>query len=382
MFGKKIDVIKYEGPADVFVWKHESEDFNTKSQLIVHESQEAIFFKNGQALDTFQAGRYTLDTQNRPFLRRIVEAPTGGVTPFHCEVYYVNKAVSMGLDWGTDSPIAMEDPEYGLPISVRAYGDFSLRVTDGRKLLVKLVGTLPQFTHEEIRQYFKGIVARHARDCIANTLEKNKIGALHVDRYLNEISAELLEQLNPIFTAYGLEVNHFSVQGIIVSGLEEIGQALRQVRLETIAARGESDIARMRIHVDAERIQAEGAARNAVKLGEGSVEAQINLQKGITEQQKQAFDVAKTLAGNSGPEGAVAGSPIIGVGGSVESSAGMASEIVKVAIGHPQPQTQFSSSAEQDTFGRRLDNLKMLYDRGMITEEAYRAKVDEIMNSI
>lgn len=107
-----IDVIKYEGPADVFIWKHECEDFNTKTQLIVHESQEAVFCKNGQILDTFSAGRYTLNTQNIPFLRKIIELPTGRVTPFQCEVYYINKAV-VGLEWGTDSPIRMEDPEKG-----------------------------------------------------------------------------------------------------------------------------------------------------------------------------------------------------------------------------------------------------------------------------
>ena len=81
------DVIKYEGNNDVLVWKFPGEDFTTLSQLIVHESQEAAFVKDGQILDIFKAGRHTLHSQNIPLLRKLVNLPFGGVSPFHCEVY-------------------------------------------------------------------------------------------------------------------------------------------------------------------------------------------------------------------------------------------------------------------------------------------------------
>ena len=87
-----LSVIKHEGPNNLLVWKAPHEDFNTKSQLIVHESQEAVFFKNGQALDTFGPGRHTLDTQNIPLLRKLINLPFGGESPFHCEVYFINKS--------------------------------------------------------------------------------------------------------------------------------------------------------------------------------------------------------------------------------------------------------------------------------------------------
>ncbi len=74
-------IIKFEGPADVLAWKHPAEDFNTSSQLIVHESQEAVLFKNGQAMDVFGPGRHTLDTDNIPLLRRMISIPTGGKNP-------------------------------------------------------------------------------------------------------------------------------------------------------------------------------------------------------------------------------------------------------------------------------------------------------------
>ena len=97
------DVIKYEGDNSTFVWKHPKEDFNTSSQLIVHESQEAIFFLNGQPLDLFGSGKYTLETANIPLLRHVINIPTGGVSAFHCEVYFINKVEQMAIPWGTDS---------------------------------------------------------------------------------------------------------------------------------------------------------------------------------------------------------------------------------------------------------------------------------------
>ena len=92
-----VEIIKYEGDNTTFVWKSPVEDFNTGSQLIVHESQEAIFFMNGQALDLFGPGRHTLSTQNIPLLGKLLNLPTGGKTPFHCEVYFINKTeLNMG----------------------------------------------------------------------------------------------------------------------------------------------------------------------------------------------------------------------------------------------------------------------------------------------
>lgn len=91
------EVIKYEGDNQTFIWKHPSEDFNTGSQLIVHESQEAIFFLNGQALDTFGPGRHELETQNLPLLSNVSKITTGGISPFHSEIYFINLIEQMGF---------------------------------------------------------------------------------------------------------------------------------------------------------------------------------------------------------------------------------------------------------------------------------------------
>jgi membrane protease subunit (stomatin/prohibitin family) len=135
------DIIKYEGDNTTFIWKHPIEDFNTGSQLIVHESQEAVFFMNGQALDLFGAGRYTLETQNLPLVGKFFNKATGDATPFHCEVYFINKTEQMAIKWGTDSKVEYVEPTYNFPLQIGASGEMSLRVEDSRKLLVKVVGT-------------------------------------------------------------------------------------------------------------------------------------------------------------------------------------------------------------------------------------------------
>ena len=95
------EVIKYEGDNDILIYKHPAEDFNTLSQLIVHESQEAVFFSDGQALDSFKAGRYTLETKNIPLISKLRNLVTGGVSPFHTEAYFINLATMMDIPWGT-----------------------------------------------------------------------------------------------------------------------------------------------------------------------------------------------------------------------------------------------------------------------------------------
>ena len=137
--GQIAEVIKYEGDNNTFVWKHPIEDFNSLTQLIVHESQEAVFFLNGEALDVKGPGRHTLETQNVPQLSRFLKRVMGDETPFHCEVYFVNKTEQMAIKWGTDSRVQYIEPTYHVPISVGACGELSLRIDNSRKLLIKLV---------------------------------------------------------------------------------------------------------------------------------------------------------------------------------------------------------------------------------------------------
>ena len=174
-------VIKYEGDNSTLVWKYPKEDFNTLSQLIVHESQEAVLFQNGQALDLFSAGRYTLETANIPLLQKLRNIPTDGVSPFHCEVFFVNKTEQMGIKWGTDSTVQYIEPTYGFPISIGASGEMGIRVNDSKKLLVKIVGTEKLLTQEGMTQILRAFLMTRVKTYIAQVMRECNINIFEID---------------------------------------------------------------------------------------------------------------------------------------------------------------------------------------------------------
>ena len=119
-----IDRIKYDGyqvGSPWLIYKCPSEEFVLGSQLIVNQGQEALFLKGGKALDLFEAGTHTLQTGNLPLLNKLVKLPFGGKTPFSAEIYYVNKTSRLDMNWGTQNPFQLEDPKYGLILSIRCH---------------------------------------------------------------------------------------------------------------------------------------------------------------------------------------------------------------------------------------------------------------------
>jgi len=174
-------VIKYDGDPHTFVWKHPDAEIGTWSQLIVNESQEAVLFKGGQALDLFGPGRHKLETANIPLLRNIINIPFGGTSPFAAEVWYVNKVNTLDIKWGTPTSIQLQDPKYNVFVPVRAYGQFGMRIVDSKLFLVKLVGTLPIFNSTEITKYFRGVYLTMVKDAIAGYLVRKKVPILEIN---------------------------------------------------------------------------------------------------------------------------------------------------------------------------------------------------------
>ena len=195
-------VIKYEGDNKTFVWKHPDEDFNSTTQLIVHESQEAVFFKNGQALDLFGPGKYTLETDNIPLIGKVLNIATGGDNPFHCEVYFVNKTEQLNIKWGTDSKVQYIEPTYGFPIAVGASGELSLAVKDSRKLLVKVVGTENYIDQEGIMTKLRAFLMSKVKPYIARQMRENAINIFQIDEHLIEFSTGIKNLLNEDFDDY------------------------------------------------------------------------------------------------------------------------------------------------------------------------------------
>ncbi len=312
-------VIKYEGSNSVFVWKHPTEDFNTGSQLIVHESQEAVFFMNGQALDLFGAGRYTLQTQNIPVISKAMNLPTGGITPFHCEVYFINKTEQMPIKWGTDTKVQYIEPTYGFPISIGANGDMSLMVEDSRKLLVKVVGTETGLSQEGLVKFFRGILMTKIKTYMAQIMKSKAINIFEIDSQLELFSNELKERLLADFSEYGIALKQFFVTTVAKPDGDP-----QYERFKELFYRQYSDIAEAQIRQKVEIIDQETETRKTVIEAQGLAEKRKT--EGYTYQQERGFDVAEKIAENEGAgnfsSAGIGMGMMAGVGGTVGAAVG------------------------------------------------------------
>lgn len=288
---KIADIIKYEGDNSTFIWKHPCEDFNTTTQLIVHESQEAIFFMNGQALDLFGAGRYTLETQNIPLLRKFANIPTDGKKPFHCEVYFINKTEQMAIKWGTDSKVQYIEPTYKFPLSIGASGEMALSVNDSRKLLVTLVGTELVLERNQLITFFRAFLMTKVKTYIAQEMKSSAINIFEIDESLEAFSKGIKSRLKGDFEEYGITLNRFFVTTIVKPDGDPQYEKFKELHFRQYA-----DIAEAKLRQQTEVINAQTEAQKTVI--DSQAQATKRAQEGYTYQQERGFDVAQTAAGN------------------------------------------------------------------------------------
>ena len=279
-------IIKYEGDNETLVWKHPIEDFNFGSQLIVHESQEAIFFRDGQALDLFGAGRYTLQTQQLPLLEKIYKLPTDTEGTFHSEVYFVNLATQMGIKWGTDSKVRLFDPASGLHIELGASGEFNIRVTDSRKLLLKVVGTTGGLGQEQLlgsgngKGFFRSMVMTQVKSYLAQTIKENAINILEIDEHLMALSGALRERINAALDEYGLTMPEFYVSRIVTPDDDPNFHRMKEQYAEQYLLVRQEGIRKAEAEAAADRkaVEAQTAARMKIIGAQGEAEA-LKIQK-------------------------------------------------------------------------------------------------------
>lgn len=327
-----VDIIKYEGDNSTFIWKHPNEDFNTLSQLIVHESQEAIFFLNGQALDSFGPGRHTLKTHNIPILGKLLNLGTGGETPFHCEVYFINKTVQMAIKWGTDSKVRFSEPTMGIPFEIGASGEMNLEVLDSRKLLLKLVGTMNGIAWEEtgngftksIQNSFRSLIITMVKSNLPTIIKQQNIDIIEIDENLEIISEALRKSILPGFEEYGLTIPQFYVLNVLLpendlnfkrlKELHTISFQTKMIQAEALVKSAQADAnanvtaAERKVVLERETTNTEIAKREAerelikaqaeaqAKKIAGFAEAEIMQAKGYNQKDVLQADVQKAYA--------------------------------------------------------------------------------------
>ena len=209
-------VIKNDRPTTEIFWQFTGEDFKTNSQLIVAETEEALFVKDGVVVATFTGGRYNLETANYPFLTELRNKFSGGVSAFSCKVYFVDKSHKLELNWGTDSPIQMRDAEYGFAVGVRARGGYTIQIEDAKKFYLKMVGNIPIFTVDIINESFRSVFQQKIKVELATVMKQSKLTILDMNTELENIADDMRPKIKEILEEYGIKLINFYVSDISI----------------------------------------------------------------------------------------------------------------------------------------------------------------------
>ena len=186
-----------------------SGDFRLGSQVIVRESQRAIFYRDGKSLDVFPAGRHTITTMNLPVLSGLLRLVTGGNDMFTAEVYFVNMREFTDLKWGTPQPISLRDTDLGL-VRLRAFGQYSMQIADPKRFVDQIVGTQGIYTTGQIEDYLRNAVISRLTD----VLGENMKSIFDLPQLFDEISAGMRAKVQDDFLAMGIALKQFMVVSI------------------------------------------------------------------------------------------------------------------------------------------------------------------------
>jgi membrane protease subunit (stomatin/prohibitin family) len=263
-----IDVVQFLDQVGNEIVHREPEDgpgdFRLGSQVIVRESQTAVFFRDGKALDTFGPGRHTLTTANLPILASIIGLATMGKSPFPAEVVFVNMKQFIDQKWGTPEPIAFRDTEFGMA-RLRAFGSYAYQVKDPQSFVNNIVGQQGIYTTDQVADYLRGIIVSK----FADLMGQQKKSLLDLPSMYSELSAGARANLADDFGALGLTLLQFYVTA--VTPTDDTAQAIDE--RASMGAIGNMDayvkFKAARALGDAANNQSGGAAGTGVGLGAG-----------------------------------------------------------------------------------------------------------------
>ncbi|WP_433495541.1 SPFH domain-containing protein [Micromonospora sp. CA-248089] len=286
--GELIDIIEWlDDSRDTMVWRFPryQNEIKMGAQLVVRESQTAVFVNEGKIADVFPPGTYTLETRNLPILSTLKGWKYGFNSPFKAEVYFVNTRQFTDMKWGTQNPVILRDAEFGV-VRVRAFGAFAARVVDASRLLRELVGTDPQFRTEEVQEYLRQLMVGRLGGALATAGVPLLDLAAHQDAIGRRLAAVLTEELAEV----GIAIPKFVIENVSVP--PEVEQALD--KRTSMGAVGDLD--------RYTRFQAANAMEAAANNPGGEAGAGIGLGMGMAMGQQ----MARTMGGGAAAQPAPA----------------------------------------------------------------------------
>ncbi|TFH41887.1 MAG: SPFH domain-containing protein [Chrysiogenales bacterium] len=290
-----MDVVEWKNKKGEILYRFPEGSISLGAQLIVMEHQEAVFFREGQALDSFGPGRHTLKTGNIPILEKLINIPFGGKSPFPAEVYFLNKTEIPNMKWGTKVPLDLQDPVYHIAVPIRAFGNFSIKIIDTKSFLMMAIGTWQAFTSEAVESTLRDqIILQKLQDLIAEFMEKQGITILKLPGYYDEIAVSGRAKIMDDFASFGLELVRFAIESINVPQDDESVKRLKKALADKaeIGIMGQDDYKMRRTFDTMEKAAgSEGMAGGAMGAGMGF---------GMGNQMSQMM--GKTMGGVTGTE--------------------------------------------------------------------------------
>lgn len=358
-----IDVLKYDGPNDVLVWKWRSasnrkrtEELRLGTQLVVNQSQIAVFIKGGQIADIFAPGTHTLSSKNLPILTSIISLPFGRQSPFKAEVYFINKSVVLDCRFEL-AQFNMLDPNFRVPIPVVASGSFAVRVGEVRQFLSRVIGAMPDLTTEHLRRYFRGVITENVKSAIARIARERNISPMELEATVAEVSDAVKATIADTLGRYGLHTELFNIESVSIvdddprvrSVIEDYHRLMSQDMEERLRLRRRAE------NLDVYRVE-------------------------------RTFDTTEKAAGNIG--GGLGGDNILGtiVGlGMAQPLAGTMAGVVSGtlnAASQPTATEKISATQSKEEILKMLRELGELKAAGILTEEEFSAKKRELLSKI
>lgn len=365
------DVIKNSGAPNMLIWRQPEEDFNTNSTLVVMPGEEAIFVNGGIIEQVFDNGTYKLNTDNYPFISRLKNMFSGGVSTFNCVVYFVRKTHSMEILWGTSSPIQVRDKLLGISTKIRARGAYKIQVSNPSQFLTKLVGNTAAYVEQQ--EILDKFVANEFQSKIKSELTKylNEMNAelLGVEAKMDELAESVTPYLESSFEEYGIKLIMFTISAMDIDD-DELRRKYDEIGMEAIR-----------------KLRTAQADKNVMGI------------LGDDWGRQQAANILSDLAANPGAGGvAAAGAGMgmgIGAGGAFSSMAQqMFTPITNINNQANPPYTSSSRFQQSDDTYKVVDeaqkqdpvavlsNLKRMLDAGLIEQSEYDGKKREILEKM
>ncbi len=300
---EEFSVIEHYFSVEEIAYRYPEQNFLSGSILRVQPGQEAVLVKEGDCDGPYTNGRYVLDVNQLPGLRKLFNKNYTNDS-FNCYLYFINKDKPVNVFWGTANHIKVRDSHTGRIVRMFARGVIALSISNSLLFISKLNGQLPSYTSDDIDDFLYGKSIERIISAVSNALQIEKIPFIEIQSHLATLSDSIKQRLTSenVFEHYGLKINEFNLETIDIHE-DDFAEIQRE----------ENDLERRKREIGLEtlEIRAKGIAESDVARAKGFAEADVMKEKGVYYDLERKYDVLQTAAGN---QGGISGNSFIGAG--------------------------------------------------------------------